>query len=54
MGMKALVADNDQRSRENLAVLLASEGYEVIEADSGDRALNILGSSAGSRLLISN
>lgn len=42
-----LVVDDDPEIREVLRLLLTGEGYRVIEADSGDTALELLNSSVG-------
>jgi CheY-like chemotaxis protein len=42
MPISILVADNEFRSRKNVAQLLREEGYQVDEADDGVRALQLL------------
>jgi len=39
---KILVVDDDARNRFSLGAVLESEGYEVIEAESGEAALDLL------------
>lgn len=43
MPKNILVVDNESRSRQNIALLLREEGYEVDEADDGVSALHLLG-----------
>ncbi|HXT60725.1 MAG TPA: response regulator, partial [Pirellulales bacterium] len=47
-----LVADDDPTIRGNLALLLASEGYRVLEAADGRQAAERLGDRAVSLVLL--
>ena len=40
---RILVVDDDARNRFSLGAVLESEGYEVMEAESGEAALGLLG-----------
>lgn len=46
MGMKVLVAEDDTNIRKGLVEILSEEGYRVIEAASGDRAIALFKSEA--------
>jgi two-component system chemotaxis response regulator CheY len=46
-----LVVDNDPRDRNQMVLNLASAGYEVVEADTGEQAVNILGSADNPRMV---
>ena len=52
--MRVLVIDDDEMSRELLAVLLEADGYAVSSADSGDMALALLASSAPPALVLTD
>jgi two-component system response regulator ResD len=40
-GIKILIADDEDRMRKLVSDFLEKEGYRVIEADNGEKALNI-------------
>ena len=46
--MRALVVDDDDLVRSNVAEVLSSEGWEVTEAASAERALELLSSNVWS------
>jgi CheY-like chemotaxis protein len=46
--MKALVIDDNELVRSNVAEVLRGEGWEVCEAESADRAFELLGDEAWS------
>jgi two-component system KDP operon response regulator KdpE len=41
--MRILIADDDRDVLNALKVLLAASGYEVLTAENGNQALNIIG-----------
>ena len=51
-GPTILVADDDSATRSNLALLLRSEGYRVVEAADGDAAVEALGDTAVAAALL--
>jgi len=52
--MRVLVIDDDEMSRELLAVLLEAEGYAICSADSGEAALALLESGTPPRLILTD
>src|SRR5215469_6663594 len=54
MGSTILYVDDNEDLRQVTAMLLSSAGYEVIEAESGAEALNLLEAGASADLLLTD
>jgi DNA-binding response OmpR family regulator len=52
VGTKILTVEDDERIRQAVTLALEEEGWDVIEADTGDRALETFNNSPADVVLI--